>query len=144
MITLSLLHPVKGIPVQNWTFEPQAKIRVGRSSQNDVVLYSAVVSRHHLEIRRNGLAWELINLGANGTYVNGQRIAKMTAEDGMVVRLASSGPQIQIWISRDKQKQQAHKIPVDLPAAPTPKSPISQQEKVITQETISHPDTESR
>jgi pSer/pThr/pTyr-binding forkhead associated (FHA) protein len=102
VITLTLLHPGKNVPLQNWTFETASVIRIGRSMDNDVVLYSAVVSRRHLEIRRNGLRWEVVSLGANGTYLNGKPITTVQAEDGMIIRLASSGPQIRIQISTDK------------------------------------------
>ncbi|MEA5512079.1 FHA domain-containing protein [Crocosphaera sp. UHCC 0190] len=98
MITLTLLHPGKTVPVQNWTFDTTATIRIGRSMDNEVVLYSAVVSRHHLEIRREGNNWEVVNIGTNGTYVDGQLISKTLATDGMIIRLASSGPKIQIHI----------------------------------------------
>jgi pSer/pThr/pTyr-binding forkhead associated (FHA) protein len=96
VITLTLLHPSQMTPLQHWTFDDESVIRIGRSAENQVVLYSAVVSRHHVEIRRRGSDWELENLGANGTFVNGQPIAKTSVIDGMVIRLASSGPQIQI------------------------------------------------
>lgn len=98
VITLTLLHPLKEIPVQHWKFEPESVIRIGRSTDNDVVLYSAVVSRRHIEIRRTNSSWELVSLGANGTYFNGNKINRMPVIDGMVFRLASSGPQIQIKI----------------------------------------------
>lgn len=96
MITLTLLHPLQSVPVQHWTFEPTSPIRIGRSTDNEVVLYSAVVSRHHVEIRPNGSIWEVVNLGANGTYINGKKITQLEAQDGMIIRLASSGPKIQI------------------------------------------------
>ncbi|MGF1481658.1 MAG: FHA domain-containing protein [Cyanophyceae cyanobacterium] len=105
MITLILLHPLKAIPVQHWSFNPDAVIRVGRSANNHVVLYSAVVSRQHLEIKYNGSAWEIASMGANGTFVNGERITQMTAVDGMIIRLASSGPQIKILIDLEKNKE---------------------------------------
>ncbi len=98
MITLTLLHPIKAVPVQSWTFESDSDIRIGRSTNNEVVLYSAVVSRNHAEIKNNGSVWEVANLGANGTYVNGKRIDKMPIHDEIIIRLASSGPQIQIKI----------------------------------------------
>lgn len=111
MITLSLLHPVKKIPVQNWTFENEPIIRIGRSTDNHVVLYSAVVSRHHVDLRRKGAQWEIINLGTNGTYMNGKRITQVIAEDGAVIRLARSGPNIQIRLGADafgdEQQQKA-------------------------------------
>ncbi|MGH2412649.1 MAG: FHA domain-containing protein [Microcystaceae cyanobacterium] len=104
MITLILLHPGQTVPVQNWTFETESIIRVGRSKDNDVILYSAVVSRHHLEIRRSGSGWELVNVGANGTYINEQPITTTLAVDGMIIRLASSGPKIQIRIPPEEPK----------------------------------------
>ncbi len=104
MITLTLLHPIQTIPVQNWTFETEPIIRIGRSTDNDVVLYSAVVSRHHVEIRRSGSDWEVANVGANGIYIDEKRIDKTRVLDGMIIRLASSGPQIQIRINSEESK----------------------------------------
>lgn len=104
MITLTLLHPLQSVPVQSWTFEPESVIRVGRSTDNHVILYSAVVSRHHVELRRNGSEWEVVSLGANGTYLDGKRITQVPVVDGMIIRLASSGPQIQIRIGTTESK----------------------------------------
>ncbi|WP_204141149.1 FHA domain-containing protein [Halomicronema sp. CCY15110] len=101
MITLSLLHPLNKKPVQHWTFEEDSVIRIGRSTENQVVLYSAVVSRHHVELRQTDAGWEIVNLGTNGTYLDGKRVAQAAAEDGMVIRLARSGPNIQINISQE-------------------------------------------
>ena len=102
VITLSLLHPLQLIPVQNWTFKPELNpvIKIGRSIGNDVILYSAVVSRHHLEIKCTNSGWELVNIGSNGTYIDGKRIAKAEAKDGMIVSLASSGPKIKIQFNK--------------------------------------------
>ncbi len=96
MITLSLLHPLNKTPVQHWTFDEETTIRIGRSTDNDVVLYSAVVSRHHVEIRKLDGGWAVVSLGTNGTYLEGKRIEEVPAEDGLVIRLARSGPNIQI------------------------------------------------
>ncbi len=96
MITLFLLHPIKQIPVQVWSFENESVIRIGRSTDNHVILYSAVVSRHHVELRRTGDSWEIVNMGTNGTYLDGKRINQVPAVDGSVIRLARSGPNIQI------------------------------------------------
>ncbi|MEW6496735.1 MAG: FHA domain-containing protein [Cyanobacteriota bacterium] len=104
MITLTLLHPLQSVPVQSWTFEPESVIRIGRSTDNEVILYSAVVSRHHVELRRNGLEWEIVSLGANGTYIDGKRITQVPVVDGMIIRLASSGPKIQIHIEEENHK----------------------------------------
>ncbi len=104
VITLTLLHPIQSIPVQSWSFKSEPAIRIGRSNNNEVVLYSAVVSRHHVEIRREESQWQVINLGANGTYINGERVNKALAVDGMIIRLASSGPKILINLNSETSR----------------------------------------
>jgi pSer/pThr/pTyr-binding forkhead associated (FHA) protein len=108
VITLILLHPLQSVPVQNWTFETETAIRIGRSTDNDVILYSAVVSRHHVEIRWDESAWKVVNIGANGTYIDGKRVEEMPVVDGMIIRLASSGPKIQIRLDADTFVAEGH------------------------------------
>ncbi|HEY9761752.1 MAG TPA: FHA domain-containing protein [Trichocoleus sp.] len=103
VITLSLLHPLNKTPVQNWTFEKEPVIRIGRSTDNDVILYSAVVSRHHVEIHRTENGWEIKSLGTNGTYLDGKRITQVPAQNGLIIRLARSGPNIQIQMAEEKR-----------------------------------------
>jgi pSer/pThr/pTyr-binding forkhead associated (FHA) protein len=105
VITLTLLHPLQSVAVQSWTFHTESSIKIGRSTNNEVVLYSAVVSRHHVEIRKTAQEWEVINLGANGTYIDGERIDRATVTDGMIVRLASSGPKILIKIDSGQTRE---------------------------------------
>lgn len=64
------------------------------------MLYSAVVSRYHAELRRVNSSWELVSLGANGTYFEGKRISQLPVRDGMIFRLARSGPNLQIHLGR--------------------------------------------
>lgn len=132
VITLSLLHPLNKTPVQHWTFDEESVIRIGRSTDNDVVLYSAVVSRHHVEIRKLNSGWAVISLGTNGTYLEGKRIEEVPAEDGLVIRLARSGPNIQInlaaqassvtsiqeILARRQQLSQLTSSPTDITEAP--------------------------
>ncbi|MGK7889800.1 MAG: FHA domain-containing protein [Leptolyngbyaceae cyanobacterium] len=105
VITLFLLHPLKQTPIQVWPFENESVIRIGRSTDNDVVLYSAVVSRRHVELRKVGHNWDIVNLGTNGTYLDGKRIEKVAVEDGTIIRLARSGPNIQIRLGSDALKE---------------------------------------
>jgi len=105
VITLFLLHPLKQTPIQVWPFEHESVIRIGRSTDNDVVLYSAVVSRRHVELRKVGNNWDIVNLGTNGTYLEGKRIEKVAVEDGTIIRLARSGPNIQIRLGSDALKE---------------------------------------
>ena len=104
MITLLLLHPLKRNPVQSWSFENETVVRIGRSTDNHVILYSAVVSRHHVELRQTDTSWEIVNLGTNGTYLDGKRITKVPVVDGAIIRLARSGPNIQIRLGTEALK----------------------------------------
>jgi pSer/pThr/pTyr-binding forkhead associated (FHA) protein/tRNA A-37 threonylcarbamoyl transferase component Bud32 len=98
VITLTLLHPIQSTPVQSWTFDDGEAIRVGRSTDNHVVLYSAVVSRNHVELRCDDETWEVVSLGANGTYIDGKRVVRMPLHDGLIFRLARSGPNLQVHL----------------------------------------------
>jgi pSer/pThr/pTyr-binding forkhead associated (FHA) protein len=96
-IVLSLLN---SIPVQSWTFESEHVVRIGRATDNQVVLFSAVVSRHHAELRWHEVdGWRIINISPNGTYLNGEAIKEIAIISGMVIRLATSGPKIQIEVN---------------------------------------------
>ena len=98
MIQITLLHPTKLTTIQNWRFQTESVIRIGRSSNNHVVLYSAVVSRHHIQLRKIEDRWELINLGSNGTYVDGTKVTKILLQNDAIIWLARSGPRIKIYL----------------------------------------------
>ncbi|MBD1937845.1 FHA domain-containing protein [Microcoleus sp. FACHB-68] len=100
MITLILLHPFQYVPAQSWSFEQESVVRIGRSTDNHVVLYSAVVSRYHVELRRQNTTWEIVNLGTNGTYLEGKPITQVPVVDGVIIHLARSGPKIQIRLGK--------------------------------------------
>lgn len=117
MITLNLLHPIESTPIQTWKFESEPVIRIGRSGDNDVILYSSVVSRYHVELHRHSLHWEIVNIGANGTYINDQQIDKERVQDGVTIRLATTGPKLQILLDGvESMSPSSH-------AATSPKSP---------------------
>ena len=108
MITLTLLHPLQSVAIQSWTFNDEPSIKIGRATNNEVVLYSAVVSRHHVEIKKVGAdEWEVVNLGSNGTFIEGKRVEQAKALDGMIVRLAKSGPKILLNIESDLAQNRA-------------------------------------
>jgi len=105
VITLTLLHPIQSVPVQSWCFESESVVRIGRSNDNDVIIYSAVVSRHHVELWNHASGWEIINFGANGTYVDDKPIAQVSVADGMTIRLGNSGPKIRIRVGATNLQQ---------------------------------------
>jgi pSer/pThr/pTyr-binding forkhead associated (FHA) protein len=97
-ITLTLLHPTQGTPIKRWPFKNVSLIRIGRAPDNELVLESPVVSRHHAELQFTGTHWEVSSLGTNGTFVDGKQVSKERLADGAVVRLALSGPQLECRI----------------------------------------------
>ncbi len=102
MITLNLLHPFEAVAIQTWKFESEPVIRIGRSGDNDVILYSSVVSRYHVELHRHPLHWEVVNIGANGTYIEDKQIEKERVQNGLTIRLATTGPKLQILLDSSK------------------------------------------
>ena len=94
-IVLSLLN---SIPVQSWTFSSENVIKIGRATDNQVILFSAVVSRHHAELKWDDTinGWQILNISPNGIYIDGAAMSNLKVTDGMTIRLATSGPKIQI------------------------------------------------
>ncbi len=96
VITVSLRQSRQSPPLQMWTFENQPVIKIGRATENHVILHSSVVSRRHIEIRHLATHWKLLNYSNNGTYLDGKPITAIPVADGMMIKLAASGPMIQL------------------------------------------------
>ncbi|MGA9382495.1 MAG: FHA domain-containing serine/threonine-protein kinase [Phormidium sp.] len=106
VVTLTLLHPKNSAPLEEWRFEKESIVRIGRSPENHVVLTDSRVSRHHLELRLveisasrigNSLtstAWRLINLGTNGTFLDGILVSQAWLRNGSLIQLAQGGPKL--------------------------------------------------
>ena len=63
-------------------------LTIGRAPDNDVVLDSPVVSRHHAIVRREGERFFLRDLHTpNGTFVNGRRVGRAWLKPGDQVRI---------------------------------------------------------
>lgn len=61
----------------------RSPVVIGRLSSVDIVLADANVSRRHAELRREGPAWKLKDLGStNGTFVNSKPVTDGPLEDG--------------------------------------------------------------
>ena len=129
MITLTLLHPIQSVPVQSWCFESESVVRIGRSNDNDVIIYSAVVSRHHVELWNQTYGWEIINFGANGTYLDDKPIAQVSVADGVTIRLGNSGPKIRIRVGATLEPSPINNSPQ--PEFATQNDEVSQEESTI-------------
>ncbi|MDX2098828.1 MAG: FHA domain-containing protein [Leptolyngbyaceae cyanobacterium bins.59] len=127
MITLNLLHPTSTTPAQSWTFDNESIVRIGRAKEQHVVVHSAVVSRLHVELQRQTAGWEVVSMGTNGTYVNGERITRTRVLDGMVIRLGTSGPKIQIYLGGN-----ANVKPMVSSARTTPSTGTPEPNKIQT------------
>lgn len=65
--------------------------RIGRDSENDLVLNEPGASRRHCRIASDGDGWILEDLhSANGTFKNDERIDRSRLEDGDVIRIGNS------------------------------------------------------
>lgn len=61
-------------------------ISIGRMPENDIEINDSMISRRHIEIRREGGGWMLYdNNSLNGTFVNGDRVQKTVLRAGDVV-----------------------------------------------------------
>jgi serine/threonine-protein kinase len=100
---LTLLDPEQQIPLQQWSFESESIVRIGRSPENHVVLPNPLVSRQHLELQKvkNGTSsqWYLVNSGTNGTFVNGMPIEQGWISDGALIQLARGGPLLHFQVT---------------------------------------------
>ncbi len=74
-------------------------VRLGRAETNGIVVNEAVVSGEHLELRRTGDLWDVIDLGSsNGTYIDGQAVTSARVGLATTVSLGHGGPKVQLTI----------------------------------------------
>jgi hypothetical protein len=77
---LRLLPTDPGLPQVSLVSSP---VRVGRATDNDLVLTDPEVSRHHARLEPDGHGWRAVDLGStNGTWVNGVRLNTGTITAG--------------------------------------------------------------
>jgi pSer/pThr/pTyr-binding forkhead associated (FHA) protein len=68
-----------------------SRVVIGRSREADIVLQDPNVSRRHAELRREGPAWWLVDLGStNGTELNGRRVQRSKLNDGDTITLGAT------------------------------------------------------
>jgi ABC-type multidrug transport system ATPase subunit len=67
---------------------PTRTLRIGRASDNDVVVSDLSVSRYHAELRKSGRGYEIVDLSShNGTFVNGQWISAAVVTERDIISI---------------------------------------------------------
>ena len=67
-------------------------VRLGRGTENDIVLDDTNCSRSHAELIFERGCYRARDLGSrNGIYVNGQKISEVALKDGDLLRLGDTG-----------------------------------------------------
>ena len=85
----SLVMLTDGRPVK--TVAVERRVRIGRQSDNDLVVVDPGVSRHHAEVINAGGSCTLHDLGStNGTYVNGSVVHEHALRDGDQISVGST------------------------------------------------------
>jgi hypothetical protein len=113
-ITLFLLDPAKGSPIQTWEFDSRAVVRVGRGAENDIVIQDPQVSRVHAELQFVRDHWELINRGRNGTLVAGASVESAPIKTETSFRLGMDGPMFRFYDTHRTIDQTATLLNLDL------------------------------
>src|SRR5215469_3036275 len=88
-------------------------VRIGRSSENDIVINDPTVSRRHAQLSLETDGWTWQNLGQAPTFLGGQPVVRFVVADLVDISLASpQGPSIRLQAVPD--------APAAAPAGPTP------------------------
>ncbi|MEX0875725.1 MAG: DUF3662 and FHA domain-containing protein [Actinomycetota bacterium] len=84
LVLLSEDRPAKTLPIDR-------RIRIGRQSDNDLVVADPGVSRHHAEVINESGTCTLRDLGStNGTYVNGSVVHQHALRNGDRIGIGST------------------------------------------------------
>lgn len=110
MVIFTLLEQQTNQPLQQWEFDRQPIIRIGRAQNNDIVLHGYFqVSRQHLEltlIDPEREQWQLISRGTNGTLVNNNFVTEAILQHDDLIRLAENGPVFKFELESHLERSQ--------------------------------------
>ena len=82
---------------RNYTFPPGTTVRIGRSSENDIVVNDPTVSRRHAQLSWEPAGWVWHNAGQSPTFLAGQPVAQFSVGQVVDIRLASpEGPTLRL------------------------------------------------
>jgi len=79
---------------------------IGRSPDCDFQILEGSVSRHHLQVIRDGEWWRLKDLAsANGTFLEGVRFQEVLLPDSATIELGHGGPLLLLTVEREKPSE---------------------------------------
>jgi RsiW-degrading membrane proteinase PrsW (M82 family) len=82
---------------QRYSFEPGKTVRIGRSTDNDVVVSDPTVSRQHARLGYGPDGWVFEGEGRAGTFLRGATVTRLVLRDAVELTLASpQGPVVRI------------------------------------------------
>ena len=82
---------------RNYTFAPGTTVRIGRSSENDIVVNDPTVSRRHAQLSWEAAGWVWQNSGQAPTFLAGQPVAQFAVGPQVDVCLAApQGPALRL------------------------------------------------
>jgi ABC transport system ATP-binding/permease protein len=101
---------------------PTRVLRIGRNTDNEVVVSDLSVSRYHAELRRGSSGgYEIVDLGSyNGTFVNGQRVTSAPVTEADIISIGPAtfhmvGQELQEFIDTGDISLNVQKLTVRLP-----------------------------
>ena len=107
---LSPVYPVGSAPVA-----------MGRSEARDIVLFDPAASLNHTRVELRGDGWWVRDLGsANGTFVNGERMAERRLSPGDIIRIGATEFRFEIL---GPAPEAPSGLAAPAPAAPPPLAP---------------------
>ncbi|HLI80732.1 MAG TPA: FHA domain-containing protein, partial [Candidatus Binataceae bacterium] len=76
---------------QSFPIQSGRETKIGRATDNDIVLGDSSVSRHHASIESSNGSFRLRDLGSqNGTFVRGERVNEAPLKNGDAVRVGDA------------------------------------------------------
>ncbi len=98
-LLLTVLEPPRGAAPRQWRFTAADTIHIGRTADSEVRIDDALVSRRHARVECRKRGWVCVNLGTNGTLVDGQKVSSVDVTSDTVIQLAPGGPRIQFALA---------------------------------------------
>ncbi len=106
-VSIHVIDPTTGRPIQSWNFRDKFEITIGRSTDQDVAISDPYVSRSHASFVRGESEWVLLSLGKNGVVVGGQQVKEYSVKKDVTFRLGIEGPTLKFSEAEPNQDNNA-------------------------------------